>query len=159
VTVTLSGSADNAAYTNIPYNTQATDVGGGWFRIVYTPQDTLGAGVNFLKLEIAGGTQGWTPMVSQVNIQYRANPCRDCVAASDSLNDWRETYARTGGWYLAQDANAGPNFANDPSRAVRGAADTQSITYRYARIEDFDAAVLSHATFPAPSSSTPRPTT
>jgi GH35 family endo-1,4-beta-xylanase len=149
VTVTLAGSADNAAYTNIPYNTQATDVGGGWYRIVYTPQDTLGAGVNFLKLEIAGGTQGWTPMVSQVNIQYRANPCRDCVAASDSLNDWNKTYARTGGWYLAQDANAGPNFADDPSRAVRSAADLQSVTYRYHRIQNFDAAVLSHATFPA----------
>ncbi|MBD0260122.1 MAG: T9SS type A sorting domain-containing protein, partial [Cytophagales bacterium] len=149
VTVTLSGSADNAAYSEIPYNTTANDVGGGWYRIVYTPKDTLGAGVNFLKLEIAGGTQGWTPMVSQVNIQYRATPCRDCVAASDSLNDWNKTYARTDGWYLAQDANAGPNFADDASRAVRGAADTQTITYRYARIEDFDAAVLYHITFPA----------
>jgi hypothetical protein len=84
-----------------------------------------------------------------VNIQYRANPCRDCVAASDSLNDWNKTYARTGGWYLAQDANAGPNFADDPSRAVRSAADLQSVTYRYHRILNFDAAVLSHATFPA----------
>jgi hypothetical protein len=71
------------------------------------------------------------------------------VAASDSLNNWNKTYVRTDGWYLAQDANAGPNFADDASRAVRGAADTQSLTYRYARIEDFDAAVLSHTTFPA----------
>ncbi|MBD0258008.1 MAG: discoidin domain-containing protein, partial [Cytophagales bacterium] len=68
-TVKVLRSSDNGTYTAVTIDSAFKATSGGWYLATYTPRTNL-SGTDYLKIEVSGGAQTWTPYFSKVELWH-----------------------------------------------------------------------------------------
>ncbi len=138
-TVKFYTSANNVNYAELPVNYSQHLTSGGWALRTYAPSGSLPENTNYVKIEVSGGSQSWTPQLGRVRVSY-------LPATYDPLNDWSKSFSH-GGFYF--DTSGGASNDWDNSVAVRHNLTPESIVYNKPNITDVSVKLIYHTTFPA----------
>jgi hypothetical protein len=130
-------------YAGIPTAYESRETGGGWYRLVYLPTASVPAGTNYLKVEISGGSQAWTPQLSQINVLYRPVPplkalalTAVCSSRPNKTRNWKVTNpnakAVSVSWSLAGTTQKGTLLAAPGDNFLARATGTSTLTITWA---------------------------
>ncbi|CAA9304895.1 MAG: hypothetical protein AVDCRST_MAG56-5762 [uncultured Cytophagales bacterium] len=144
-TVRFYTSPDNVTYAEMPAAYASRETSGGWYRLVYSPTANVPAGTNYLKVEISGGSQAWTPQLSQINVLYRpVAPVQalalaaTCSSRPNRTRNWKVTNPNAKAvpvsWSLAGTTQQGTLLAapGDNFLATATAKGTNTVTITWA---------------------------
>lgn len=139
--ITFFGSADGAAWTEIPSQyADPVGTGSGWYGTVYTPAGALPAGINYLKIVISGDLDTWLMQLGSVLLSNVSNAPQ---SINDELSDVSKLASYTTNW--AFDNSNPVYFGGDASRIVRTDVTAESIVYHLHNIRNFSARLHSFA--------------
>lgn len=127
-----SSDGINWAQLSIMHDT-AVNTYGSWYRVNFTPAESVPIGTYYLKIELLNDPLIYSPQLSQLTVDSPV------VAETDDLNNWSKTYLHDAGLLLD---NTNPTyFEGDTSRVKRNSDTPLSLQYKYNNITDFTAKV------------------
>ncbi|QTH41501.1 hypothetical protein J4772_28810 [Cohnella sp. LGH] len=131
-TVKVYRSANRLVWTEVP-TVQSTPVATGdpaWKSSTYSPAAALPTGVQYLKIELSGGSANWHLQLGSIKV---SNVSSAPVTVTDDLANNSKLHAFTSGWTI--DSTNAAFFGGDTNRKVRTGLTAQSITYHLHNIQ------------------------
>ena len=96
-TVRVLRSANNGTYTTVTIDSAFKATSGGWYLATFTPRTNL-SGTDYLKIEVSGGAQTWTPYFSRVELWHNGAFNSTGTATCAEVTGPATVIGTTGSW-------------------------------------------------------------